>query len=250
MGAGTAPGLTRLHYMDHVLLGSRESVWPLLRPDQVILVGGSFVSKRLGQFLDWAAAGDGERYVPYMRACVGLCEQNVLVYWAGMPASLPSFVHLMARMGCCSWQGTLFLQQVPSFFCELLVWDTNIGICHSRSRLRLAQCPAGAAISWRGLQPRQLPSRCSTGTEGGAMVAQPTRHPHLFSLMLGVSMKLPNASALPSMAPCLGCSQCAVAAGTHTTHACLLARPARPTPIHTPQQYLWLTPCWYEAAKK
>ena len=55
MGAPASEGVTRLDSFDHILLGSREMLWPLLRPEHVILVGGSAVSKRLSQFLEWAA---------------------------------------------------------------------------------------------------------------------------------------------------------------------------------------------------
>ena len=58
VGAESSAGLTRLQHFDHILLGSREKLWPELRPEHVILVGGSFVSKRLAQFLEWAATSD------------------------------------------------------------------------------------------------------------------------------------------------------------------------------------------------
>ena len=55
MGAPASEGLTRLHSFDHILLGGRETLWPSLRPEHVVRVGGSIVSKRLSQFLEWAA---------------------------------------------------------------------------------------------------------------------------------------------------------------------------------------------------
>ena len=51
--SGQAPW--RLKHFDHVLLGDREGLWPALRPDHVLVVGGSSVGKRLGQFLEWCA---------------------------------------------------------------------------------------------------------------------------------------------------------------------------------------------------
>lgn len=45
-----------LGHMDHVLLGGPHQ-WAGLRPAAVLQVGGHLTSKRLAQFLDWAALG-------------------------------------------------------------------------------------------------------------------------------------------------------------------------------------------------
>ncbi|KAK9805814.1 hypothetical protein WJX73_002942 [Symbiochloris irregularis] len=57
--ATESEGLHHIPYLDHVLL-ERESAWPAVRPDVVLQLGGRVVSKRIGQFLEWAAT-DGER---------------------------------------------------------------------------------------------------------------------------------------------------------------------------------------------
>ncbi len=46
--------------MDHLLL-DRATAWPALQPDVVLQLGGRLTSKRLGQFLEWAALGDATR---------------------------------------------------------------------------------------------------------------------------------------------------------------------------------------------
>ena len=40
-------------YLDHMLV-EREAVWPAIRPDVVLQLGGRVVSKRIGQFLEWS----------------------------------------------------------------------------------------------------------------------------------------------------------------------------------------------------
>ena len=52
-----------LGHMDHVLLGGPQQ-WAALRPAAVLQVGGHLTSKRLGQFLDWAALGGRGRCGP------------------------------------------------------------------------------------------------------------------------------------------------------------------------------------------
>ena len=54
--AASAP-LALVHHMDHLLL-DRDAAWPALQPDVVLQLGGRLTSKRLGQFLEWAALGD------------------------------------------------------------------------------------------------------------------------------------------------------------------------------------------------
>lgn len=44
---------TQLHHLDHVLL-ERTHAWPAMQPDVVLQLGRRIVSKRLGQFLEWA----------------------------------------------------------------------------------------------------------------------------------------------------------------------------------------------------
>ncbi|KXZ52491.1 hypothetical protein GPECTOR_9g535 [Gonium pectorale] len=46
-----------VHHMDHLLLGDR-SWWRRLRPDVILQLGPHLTSKRLGQFMDWAAMED------------------------------------------------------------------------------------------------------------------------------------------------------------------------------------------------
>ncbi|GLC45490.1 hypothetical protein PLESTM_001741500 [Pleodorina starrii] len=48
-----------VHHMDHLLLGDRRW-WGALRPDVILQLGPHLTSKRIGQFLDWAAMGGGE----------------------------------------------------------------------------------------------------------------------------------------------------------------------------------------------
>ncbi|GFR45865.1 hypothetical protein Agub_g7316 [Astrephomene gubernaculifera] len=48
-----------VHHMDQLLLGDREW-WRQLRPDVILQLGPHLTSKRLGQFMDWAAMGDEE----------------------------------------------------------------------------------------------------------------------------------------------------------------------------------------------
>ena len=55
-GGGAAPVLVR--HMDQLLL-DRQELWPALQPDVVLQLGGRLTSKRLAQFLEWAALGDG-----------------------------------------------------------------------------------------------------------------------------------------------------------------------------------------------
>lgn len=50
--------------MDHLLL-DRDTAWPALKPDVVLQLGGRLTSKRLSQFLEWAALGDANRSVLY-----------------------------------------------------------------------------------------------------------------------------------------------------------------------------------------
>lgn len=42
-----------LHHFDHLLLD--KAVWPLLKPDVVLQLGGRTTSKRVMQLLEWAA---------------------------------------------------------------------------------------------------------------------------------------------------------------------------------------------------
>lgn len=66
VGLGEAPGASITAYpaapvlvrhMDHLLL-DREELWPALQPDVVLQLGGRLTSKRLAQFLEWAALGE------------------------------------------------------------------------------------------------------------------------------------------------------------------------------------------------
>ena len=52
----TSPVLVR--HMDHLLL-DKAQLWPALQPDVVLQLGGRLTSKRLAQFLEWSALGDG-----------------------------------------------------------------------------------------------------------------------------------------------------------------------------------------------
>lgn len=47
-----------VRHMDHLLL-DKEQVWPALQPEVILQLGGRLTSKRLGQFLEWSALGDG-----------------------------------------------------------------------------------------------------------------------------------------------------------------------------------------------
>ena len=55
-----------VHHMDHLLL-DRATAWPALQPDVVLQLGGRLTSKRLGQFLEWAALGDAARCATHAR---------------------------------------------------------------------------------------------------------------------------------------------------------------------------------------
>ena len=66
MGLGTAPGGSApaspaapllVRHMDQLLLDQGE-LWLTLQPDVVLQLGGRLTSKRLAQFLEWAALGD------------------------------------------------------------------------------------------------------------------------------------------------------------------------------------------------
>ena len=48
-----------LHHFDHLLLD--KASWPALKPDVVLQLGGHMISKRCGQFLEWAALGGPDR---------------------------------------------------------------------------------------------------------------------------------------------------------------------------------------------
>ncbi len=69
MGSGQPPAalaVVLVQHMDHLLL-DRVTVWPALQPDVVLQLGGRLTSKRLGQFLEWAALGsDGRCATPPM----------------------------------------------------------------------------------------------------------------------------------------------------------------------------------------
>lgn len=39
----------------------QEGDWPAVAPDVILQLGGHLTSKRLGQFLDWAALGAADR---------------------------------------------------------------------------------------------------------------------------------------------------------------------------------------------
>ncbi|GIL93104.1 hypothetical protein Vretifemale_20563 [Volvox reticuliferus] len=56
-----------VHHMDHLLLGDR-AWWGQLRPDVILQLGPHLTSKRLGQFMDWAAMGvdGGTAGVPWV----------------------------------------------------------------------------------------------------------------------------------------------------------------------------------------
>lgn len=68
-GGGNADASSPLiAHMDHLLLlGRKEDLgyeglgWRALAPDCVLQLGGHLTSKRLGQFLDWAALGSADR---------------------------------------------------------------------------------------------------------------------------------------------------------------------------------------------
>jgi len=60
--SGASAPRALVHHMDHLLL-DRATAWPALQPDVVLQLGGRLTSKRLGQFLEWAALGDTARCV-------------------------------------------------------------------------------------------------------------------------------------------------------------------------------------------
>ena len=51
-----------MQHFDHVLL-DRDEVWPAVRPDVVLQLGGRITSKRTSEFLSWAAQPSVSRYV-------------------------------------------------------------------------------------------------------------------------------------------------------------------------------------------
>ncbi|MEW5311202.1 MAG: hypothetical protein WDW38_002937 [Sanguina aurantia] len=53
-GAGCASLM--LHHVDHLLLGDKRT-WAELQPEVILQIGGHLTSKRLGQFMEWAAMG-------------------------------------------------------------------------------------------------------------------------------------------------------------------------------------------------
>jgi 2-succinyl-5-enolpyruvyl-6-hydroxy-3-cyclohexene-1-carboxylate synthase len=54
VGASERSDVALVHHFDHLLL-DKEALWPALRPDVVLQLGGRLVSKRAAQFLEWAA---------------------------------------------------------------------------------------------------------------------------------------------------------------------------------------------------
>ena len=58
--AESAPAPCLVRHMDHLLL-DRDTAWRALQPDVVLQLGGRLTSKRLSQFLEWAALGDAGR---------------------------------------------------------------------------------------------------------------------------------------------------------------------------------------------
>ncbi len=54
MGASGRSDVALVHHFDHLLL-DKDALWPALRPDVVLQLGGRLVSKRAAQFLEWAA---------------------------------------------------------------------------------------------------------------------------------------------------------------------------------------------------
>ncbi len=50
-----------MQHFDHVLL-DRDEVWPAVRPDVVLQLGGRITSKRVSEFLSWAAQPSVSRY--------------------------------------------------------------------------------------------------------------------------------------------------------------------------------------------
>ena len=55
-----SPGL--MQHFDHVLL-DRDEVWPAVRPDVVLQLGSRITSKRMSEFMSWAAQPSASRYV-------------------------------------------------------------------------------------------------------------------------------------------------------------------------------------------
>ena len=61
-----APAAVLVQHMDHLLLDC-VTARPALQPDVVLQLGGRLTSKRLAQFLEWAALGsDGRCALPLM----------------------------------------------------------------------------------------------------------------------------------------------------------------------------------------
>ncbi|EIE27179.1 Thiamin diphosphate-binding protein, partial [Coccomyxa subellipsoidea C-169] len=54
VGASGRSDVALVHHFDHLLL-DKDALWPALRPDVVLQLGGRLVSKRAAQFLEWAA---------------------------------------------------------------------------------------------------------------------------------------------------------------------------------------------------
>lgn len=54
-----APGMALVSHMDHLLLGNKEW-WSQLAPDVILQLGPHLTSKRLAQFMDWCALGEGQ----------------------------------------------------------------------------------------------------------------------------------------------------------------------------------------------
>ena len=50
-----------MQHFDHVLL-DRDEVWPAVRPDVVLQLGGRITSKRVSEFMSWAAQPSVSRY--------------------------------------------------------------------------------------------------------------------------------------------------------------------------------------------
>ena len=51
-----------MQHIDHVLL-DRDEVWPAVRPDVVLQLGGRITSKRVSEFMSWAAQPSASRYL-------------------------------------------------------------------------------------------------------------------------------------------------------------------------------------------
>lgn len=64
-----------LQHFDHVLL-DKEEVWPAVRPDVILQLGGRISSKRTSEFLAWAAQPSGNRY--YLRHVLHAIQQGAL----------------------------------------------------------------------------------------------------------------------------------------------------------------------------